>query len=402
MANPFQGGGSSDEATFYTRIAAFEDFSQVVDGGRYLPAPADWLVVVADIEGSTEAARAGRYKDVNLLGAACITAVLNSTRGLDLPYTFGGDGTSILIPAARREVVVAALARLKGLAAREFGLKLRLGVVSVEEILRRGKRVLVAKFALSPDNYLAMFAGGGIVLADHLVKNEQAFAIDVGDDEAMPDLEGLSCRWQPFRAERGVMLTLLVRSLEADAGPVEREVLDTLETILGGAVPRAAPVTRRNMRFVWPPAGLEAEARLVRGRIPLWRRRLWLYVETFMQRVADRFDLHIGPYDAPTYRDELRRNSDYRKVADTLHMVLDCTPEESSAIRACLADRHDKGRLVFGLHESDRAMMTCVVFSLEESRHVHFVDGADGGYAIAALELKRQLRANAPEHPLGN
>jgi hypothetical protein len=33
------------------------------------------------------------------------------------------------------------------------------------------------------------------------------------------------------------------------------------------------------------------------------------------------------------------------------------------------------------------------VFSLEQSRHVHFIDGADGGYALAALQLKAQLQA---------
>jgi hypothetical protein len=38
-------------------------------------------------------------------------------------------------------------------------------------------------------------------------------------------------------------------------------------------------------------------------------------------------------------------------------------------------------------------MMTCLVFSLDESRHVHFIDGADGGYALAALQLKAQLQA---------
>jgi hypothetical protein len=38
--------------------------------------------------------------------------------------------------------------------------------------------------------------------------------------------------------------------------------------------------------------------------------------------------------------------------------------------------------------------MTCLVFSLEESRHVHFVDGADGGYALAALQLKAQLQSD--------
>jgi Protein of unknown function (DUF3095) len=39
--------------------------------------------------------------------------------------------------------------------------------------------------------------------------------------------------------------------------------------------------------------------------------------------------------------------------------------------------------------------MTCLVFSLEQSRHVHFIDGADGGYALAALQLKAQLQALA-------
>jgi hypothetical protein len=39
--------------------------------------------------------------------------------------------------------------------------------------------------------------------------------------------------------------------------------------------------------------------------------------------------------------------------------------------------------------------MTCLVFSLEQSRHMHFIDGADGGYALAALQLKAQLQALA-------
>jgi Protein of unknown function (DUF3095) len=83
----------------------------------------------------------------------------------------------------------------------------------------------------------------------------------------------------------------------------------------------------------------------------------------------------------------------HRKVADTLHMVLDCTDAEAAATERYLESLHGAGRIVYGTHRTDRAMMTCLVFSLAAGRHVHFIDGADGGYALAALQLKTQLQA---------
>jgi hypothetical protein len=387
------------DSSFYQRLEPFADFAAVADARHYVEAPDDWLVVVADIKGSTEAARAGRYKDVNLIGAACITAVLNVTRGLELPFVFGGDGAAILIPSAARAAVAPALLRTRRLAARAFGFELRLGIVPVEEVRRRGRRVLVAKFALSPGNHLAMFAGGGLELADRLVKDGAGFGLEDETDPGPPDLNGLSCRWQPFQSLRGQMLTLLVRARDADSLPLQQEIIEALRRILDETPGPAAPVQPANMRFVWPPAGLEAEARLTRGRGSLWRRRAWLYFESFLQSMAERFDLRIGPYNAPVYREELRRNSDYRKVADTLHMVLDCTAEQVAQIESYLEDLRSQGRIVYGLHRADQALMTCLVFSLEESRHVHFVDGADGGYALAALQLKAQLRSE--DRPTG-
>ena len=57
-----------------------------------------------------------------------------------------------------------------------------------------------------------MFAGGGLDLADRLIKDGAGFGIEDEIDPGPPDLNGLSCRWQPFRSLRGHMLTLLVRA----------------------------------------------------------------------------------------------------------------------------------------------------------------------------------------------
>jgi Protein of unknown function (DUF3095) len=234
-----------------------------------------------------------------------------------------------------------------------------------------------------------MFAGGGVEVADRLIKDAAGFALaDVGP-AGPPDLAGLSCRWEPYRSLRGRMLTLLVRALGAEGMARQREIIGRIAEIVGDGE-AGRPVRRANMRFVWPPRGLRAEARAVRGRIPLWLCWLGICLQSLLQWIAERFDLKIGPYDAPAYRAELQRNSDHRKVADTLHMILDCTDPEIAAIEACLAGLHAAGRIVYGTHLADRAMMTCLVFSLEESRHVHFIDGA-----VGAVLLKAQLQALA-------
>jgi hypothetical protein len=69
-------------------------------------------------------------------------------------------------------------------------------------------------------------------------------------------------------------------------------------------------------------------------------------------------------------------------------MILDCTPELAAALTQRLAAATSAGVARHGLHRQDAAMMTCFTPSALRSDHVHFIDGARGGYASAATALK--------------
>jgi hypothetical protein len=123
---------------------------------------------------------------------------------------------------------------------------------------------------------------------------------------------------------------------------------------------------------------------------------LLLWTQSLVVYVATRFRLRVGPFDAPRYLRELQLNADYRRFDDTLRLVVDCTPAQADAIERFLQDLHEKGAVAYGVHRSDAALMTCLVFSLESSDHLHFIDGSGGGFTLAAGQLKAQVAERRP------
>jgi hypothetical protein len=45
----------------------------------------------------------------------------------------------------------------------------------------------------------------------------------------------------------------------------------------------------------------------------------------------------------------------------------------------------------YGIHITDAAVVTCPVFQYHKN-HIHFVDGSNGGYAMASKQLKEQIK----------
>ena len=384
---------------FYKTLNTFTEFARVTDLSLYRPVPDDWIMVLADITGSTRAINEGLYKDVNLVGAACITAVLNALPGYSVPYVFGGDGATMAVPSSAVDKITPVLGAARRLSNDQFNLDLRAGLVPVAEVRKAGADVLVAKFELSPGNFMAMFTGGGVQLVDDLIKADDGtgqYSVAYPESEAAPDLEGLSCRWEPLKSCRGTMMSMLVHATGKTMRKniaIYREVIDGIAEIFNDDPVAASPVSADNMVFKWPPSGLRSEAKLFASTRQRFRKWLWIYGTSMIQFFIERYDRTAGDYNAPVYRRELRANSDFRRFDDTLRMILDCPLETAAALESFFEDLHDQGKIAFGVHRSEHALMTCLVFSLTKGEHVHFVDGSDGGFTAAAVQLKAQLRA---------
>jgi hypothetical protein len=369
---------------FYGSIPVFRGFARLMDPALYSPLPDDWSIGIADIVESTKAIAQARYKAVNMAGAAVIAAVTNALDGREFPFVFGGDGASFAVSPADLERARDALAATAAWVKDDLDLVMRVALVPVAAVRAQGFELRVARFGPSPNLSYAMFSGGGLGWAEAAMKRGE-FAIEAAPPGTQPDLSGLSCRFEEIPSARGIILSVLVVPARGADPDAFRELIEDIVALVERSPDAGRPVPPGGPPLRWPPAGLEFEARAQRGG-PLLKRRIAVLAQTLFVYLVMRYGIHIGGFVPKTYIQQVVENSDFRKYDDGLRMILDCTPELERKLTQLLAKSAGVAR--YGLHRQDAAMMTCFTPSALRSDHVHFIDGARGGYASAATALK--------------
>jgi hypothetical protein len=389
------GPHEADGSDFFAGLPLLSTSRAAFDSGRYRRAPDDWQVAVTDIIDSTGAIASGRHKTVNFVAAMGIAALRNLCAPTRIPFLFGGDGAVIMVPPDDATKARTELARVRGMAARDFELQMRVGLAPVRELRRLGRDVLVGRYEPTPGNSFGVFLGGGIGLLEDAIRgrgnSELAALADVPaalDDGASVDLEGLSCRWDTLHSARGAMLTLILQGSAAALSDVHARVV-----ALAGPDDEARPVRQETLKLRWPPADfmLEVRARRRGGSLLLWACRVLF--QTLVARLLFARGKPTGSFDPQRYRSEMVTNTDFCKFDETVCLVIDCPHAAIEAIRTDLEQTAPSRGIRYGMHVSPTALMTCLVTSASNSLHVHFVDGGSGGYTRASSSLKSAAKA---------
>ena len=385
------------EQSFYRRVSPFKDFSQVLMDSNYVEVPKDWFIVLTDVKGSTKAVEQGRYKQVNMIGAASITCALNSLKNFEIPYVFGGDGATLLIPPEAVDLISTELQGLQALAQSEFAIDLRVGMISLKSLVDRGYSLKVAKYELSPGNVLAQFRGDALIKAEDIIKNNlnQEFPSLIllsPNQKLNPNLDGLTCRLNPLKSRRGIILSLICKpGHQHKSESVLQSVLQELKVFLGDDLNRANPVSDEQMQWNYISPTLSEETSVTKNGKSFFLTYVRTFLKTLLINLSMKWEFPLGPFSPQKYKKEIAINSDFKKFDGTLRMVIDCDLIQAGAIEKLLIENFQQHKIFFGLHKSPEALMTCMVFSASQNQHIHFIDGSQGGYTIAAAAMKKQI-----------
>jgi hypothetical protein len=373
---------------FLNNLEVHQSFSDVFDTGHYQELPEDWIIFVSDVQESTKAIANGRYKEVNTIGATCIISCINASEAATVCYQFGGDGALVASSPQNLDNIKEALVTCFKIAQREFNLTLRVQAWSYSDFKKHGGTIKVLKYQVGEKQHLFMFTGKGIEMSDLWLKGEAPtkgliHADDFAESFRPEVTEGLECRWNPLVSQRGNMVTAIIKPRTA-----ENKILHDLHQKVdrfgeGGS----RLIQSHNMRASWPPKHYYTEWRVRTGHRGLFP-RLMIYLKTMG------FILLVTPLvwlfkTKIPYIQELRAHTDFEKYDGTLRFVRDLTDQEFESLESELEKLFTNNKIFYGLHRSPTALMTCMVMSQED--HLHFIDGDDGGYAMAAKQLKEQL-----------
>lgn len=358
--------------------------------------PQNWHVLITDVKNSTRAAVEGRHQLVNLVATGSIVAALNVAfrDNTEIPFFFGGDGATFIIPPALLEPTLLALQQHRDNTLKNFELDLRVGHVPVSDIYAEGHQLKISKLKASSIFTIPILLGDGLSHAEKKIKESDIMYPESDPDAEELDMSGMHCRWdkiKPPLAENEVVSLLVIARDGMSQSAVFKKVIDDIDDIYGPQEDRK-PISVERLRMV---ASLKKIGTEMRTRLGSFN--AFYMIKTWATTVIGK--LYFKTPKGKQYLYKLVDMSDTLVIDGKINTVITGTREQREKLQQRLEKMEAGNEILFGVHVSSESVMSCYVRNLED-QHVHFVDGADGGYTKAAGVLKKKIAASLqPSRP---
>ncbi len=374
---------------FYSRLPVNEiPLSDLLtEEHLFFRVPENWYVIITDIKNSTIAIQQGLHETINLVATGSIVAILNIAYKADLtvPFFFGGDGATFIIPPSIFDASINALLLHRKNIKNTFGLELRVGHIAVAEIYEQQEQLTVSKLRTSSLFAIPVVLGNGLTYAEKKIKGPDYMFAETPITEEEPDLSGMQCRWdriKPPEVDFEVVSLLVIARDGVKQSMAFKKVIDKLDDIYGGLQKRK-PISVNKLKLKGTLAKIGKEMRVRIGKFNTF------YLFTNWIKCSLGY-FYFKTKKGMVYLTNLVEMSDTLVIDGKINTVISGTSKQREQLEAALNEIEMNGEILYGLYVSKESVMSCYVRNMND-RHVHFIDGAEGGYTKAATILKKKI-----------
>lgn len=380
--------------SFYKDLPSYQvSTADIFQDTRFVTVPDDWEIIVADVKDSSRAVSDGRHNDVNLVAGGSAIAVLNVAHkyGIEIPFFYGGDGVTFIVPPTLLKPALAALTAHIANASKNFNLDMHKGHINVGAMYGKGFFLKITKLNTGEGLHKAIIFGDGLIEAEKIIK-AKAEQISERKTDSLANMEGLECRWNSIKppASATEVVCLLIIAVEPlQQRIVFKEVLQHMQMIYGD-INNRHPLSTERLHLLFSIDKVKKEMIVKYGKWkPLY------FFKSFFQTIAGlfyfKYNLNIKNLPGRIYLEQVISNSDTLMIDGRINTIISGTEAQRLQLITFLLEKEKEGSLIFGHHASSESIMTCYIRNRNKD-HIHFVDGSNGGYTKAAMEIKRKLQ----------
>ncbi len=365
------------------------------DESAFKSVPNDWSIIVTDIEKSTDEFNNGKYQEMNIVSASSIIIALNiaDKYGVDIPFIYGGDGASVLVPKKILAEVLESLATLRNNAKYNFRLDLRVGSISIENLKQYGHRLKVAKIKVVEDYNQAIFLGVGLNEAEKIIKSDKRYHTKKEGEEKKLNLSGLQCRWneiEPPNHKKDILVLIINPIKRSGQTLTYKKILEDIEEVYG-SFKRRHPITNKEIGHSSDFKTLSRASYLKYGKLNFFYTFSQMF-KSFLSKIYIKSNVKLPIQIHEDYiAGDIATATDTLKIDGSLKTIIAGTKTQRDILLKKLERREKRGEIVFGHFGTDSTTITCYVHK-RDKEYINFIDGTDGGYVRAAQELKAKIK----------
>jgi len=384
--------GMQENVLFYKKLQKHNKglVDLLSDEMSFTNLPEDWYIFVVDIQNSTQAVQNGMHENVNLSAAGSIVTVLNEVKKINnqirIPYFFGGDGTTFIIPSMFQKQILSLLENYRHHVKNNTSLILMVGCMEVKEIYELNKKIKIAKLALTDHLTIPIVLGSGLKYAEDVIKSSFIDSqIKLSEIESI-NLIGMECRWKEIKPkeENNKIVCLLVNChIDQIQMEVYKSIFEKLIDTFGKYEERN-PVSRSKLQ-------LNTSINKIREELKIKTTEY-----SFITLLKNWFGTIVGNFFFKVFnkRVEYLRNipllSDTIMLDGVINTVFSGSQEKIDEFLTFIDELEKQGKIKYGIHITHSSIMSCYVED-RNAKHIHFIDGTEGGYTKAAMMYKSKL-----------